>query len=477
MSNNHDNVVDVETDVDTNVEDDGAPTKSRVSYKAGSKKAAEPKKKKPTNQEALAKREAVKKRHEEACNLAAEKGLVSYFKLLVESNFADHLGKTVVSSALETIDERQKSAATRANGYNPFPATDYKLLNDTKTSHSKAKQASKSNGAKPASQPVVRKKGAKVQEPVEPQPESEEEHEEHEEQEETDMGDEDTEEKAVAPKTKKGIAQVTSAGKTYLALLVSKVTDEALDLTDGTKVKTRDDLVKFVYNDVALKEANKSQILRSVITSVDRLTGVLPESDDKLSEKYLAVAKTGNAYVKTKHVLAKHVSVYIAEYIRLIGHVVAKMLWVSKKQINQNTIELAMSMLDFGNHQYLLSKELTSEDEPTYDLNEGYFDDAREYLSIVLPPKAPVVRKPRKKPEDADASAAPVEPSSKKSTKKAAPAKEVRKPKAVEVEYEEGDDEEAEEDDDAEVEPEEEEEEEDPEEAPKKTRSLKPSRK
>ena len=466
MSAKQDNTVEVETDVDTVEETEQVPTKSRVSSKAGSKKSTEPKKKKATNLEAAAKREATKKRHEEACNAAADKGLVSYFKLLVEPNFADHLGKTVVASVLESIEALQKVESSAPNGYNAFPASIFKLSSEPKASREKAKQSTKTNSAKPTSQPVIRRKGAKVQEPVEPEPESEE-----EEHEETDMVDEE-EDKASAPaaKPKKNIAQITSSGKTCLALLVSKVTDEALDLTDGSKVKTREDLAKYVYNDEALKETNKSQILRSIITTVDRLSGVMPDSDDKLSEKYLAVVKTANIYGKNKGILAKHTSSYISEYVRLIGHVTAQFLWVAKKQINHNTIEMAMRMLELGNHQYLVANELATYDEPSYSLSEGYFNDAREYLSIVIPPKAPVVRKPRKKTEgDAESSDEP----DKKSKK--APAKEPRKPKAVEVEYEDVDEEEDEEAEEAVAdEEEEEEEEEEPEEVPKKTRSLKP---
>jgi hypothetical protein len=212
MSDNHDNNVVDETE-ETDIVIDQVPKKTRVSSKSTESKKKLPAKKKATNEEATAKRNAEKKRHKEACESAADRDLVSYFPTLVEHNFLDHLGKTVVASLLETIEYLQRVESTAPNGYNPFPASEYKLSTEpTKASREKAKPSAKGS-VKPSEQPKIRRKGAKVQEPVE-----EEEQEEHDEQEETDMVADENEEPTQAPKARKNIAQITLSGKTSISM-------------------------------------------------------------------------------------------------------------------------------------------------------------------------------------------------------------------------------------------------------------------
>ena len=266
--------------------------------------------------------------------------------------------------------------------------------------------------------------------------------------------------------------------------MTSKLVDELDNLSDVSKIKTKEDFVKHVYNDKSLKEQNKSQVLRAIITTVDRLNGLLPCSEDKLAEKFSTWVKN-DIFDKNKHALANFASKYLLEYVRLVGHTAAQFMWVSKKQINHNVIEATLRMLEMGNQQYLQQTEQTEEDDSTYSLSEGFFNDVREYLSLIMPPKAPSKKGKKKKTEDAESPAEsedaeeanpekPAKPVSKAAAKTAAkPAAKSSKKAAVAVTYEDEDEEEEEEVvEDVDVDEEEEEEEE--EEQPKKgARSLK----
>jgi hypothetical protein len=467
MSSQNDNIIDNETDV---VEVEKVPTKSRSSSKSEASKKKAPAKKKESNKEALAKRTAEKERNKAACEEAAGKGLVSFYWMFVESPFCDSLGKTVITSLLETIEHLQKVESSASNGYNPFPAHEYKLSLEPNAARERTKPTTKGS-VKPSAKPRIVKRGTKVQEPVET-PATEEDH-----NDETDMVEDGASEKAAAPKPKKNIAQITLSGKKYLAYLTSKLVDELDNLSDGSKIKTKEDLVKHVYNDKSLKEQNKSQVSRAIITTVERLNGLLPCSEDKLAEKFSTWVKN-DIFDKNKHALANFASKYLLEYVRLVGYTIAQFMWVSKKQINHNVVEAAIRMLEMGNQQYLQQTEQTEEDDSTYSLSEGFFNDVREYLSLVMPPKAPSKKGKKKKTEEDTET--PVDSDDAEDVKPEKPAKPVPKAAAkpvakagkkaaVAVTYEDEDDEEEE----VEVDEEEEEEEEEEEQPKKGARSLK----
>jgi hypothetical protein len=459
------NEVEMNEEFDNDVSIAKPPSKARASAKSSGDKA--PSKKKATNAEATAKRTAEQLRHSEACGQAVKENLTSYYVSLTDNSFIESAAKTLNNSILEGVKELQAASLQLANPYDAFPADVYKLSAEPKVSHSKGKQSTKSN-VKPTTKPRVIRKGGKAPEPVEPV-----EPEESEPSEETDVvSGGDVEEKPAAPKAKKNVAIITAYCKKALAFLISKLTDEACDLADsGVKIKNKEEFVKQVFSNETLSSRNKILVLRSVVSTVNKYNSKILNSDDKLADKYVALVQGDSILDKTQTHLAKIVSVYLSDYIKILGNIVANLIWVSKKQINHTTIESAIRTADYANY------------DPTGDQSskicEGFFNNLKRYVSLVMPPK-PAPRRKKKDDESSDGS----EPSTKgRKSKAAKEPKETKETKAkakarkVEqvVEYEDDGDENEEEEVEEEVEEEEEieEEEEEVEEEPPKKRSLK----
>lgn len=360
---------------------------------------------KPTTEEAKAKRLAEEARlNAEYEYIVGELGLVSIFPDLIAPRFQDKLANAVIMYAMQTINEMQKTEVTKDVDYNPFNPVEYILTNADKQTTSK-KASIKTRGA--ASKGVLTRKKTAAAAAASDGDDSDS-GSDSDVDSDGDVKDNGvnggttTDDKDAAKstkKTKKPVATFTKGGKSYLTFFIMRFTDDlrSADTAAKRRVKSNDEFKKFVFEQV--DKGVTAHVSRSVVATVERYRGLVDAiGNHPVMVDYVNHMSNDDGF-KDFPFMMNFVRDYLGEYLKLIGYFVAQQLWVTKKQINQTTIESVIRMLDTGNSIYYETHY--PRDETDYGLNCGFYQDARIYDERINP-KKPVTRTSRKKLDAAE---------------------------------------------------------------------------
>ncbi len=451
-------VEDTDVDVELEVEEPTTkvPTKPKVASKVSAgKDKAKKGGKQPANPEksadTAAKKKAEQDRYDAALATAAELGLVTVFEELTPASVQDKWATAVGLHILETINHIQQVEVRKEGDYNPYPSKEFVLFEDKVSSSGKKKSQVKTGKAdtktSASKKKAPLKRGAKhaVEEPEDHEEavEQEDQHDSVEESAEpTEKTPEEKEEK------KKNITTFTRDAKSYLGFFVMRFVDDYYSSEGGKNVKNDSDFTSYTYT--AITKDIYSQVSRAVVTSVNRMQYLVSDLPARGVPDELT--KLVGTHFSDRGSLIKFMGEYLSDYLKLIGVILANQIWVSRKMINQQAVDMAIRFINLGNYDAMLEAKAVSESESDCGLACGFFQDSHVYNNLVIA-KAP--KKPRTKAAKTDKGKKP----KKKEAEEEDPEADPEPEEDPDAEHEAEAEEDAEEEVELEIDPEEEEEE------------------
>ncbi len=326
---------------------------------------------------------AESKRYVEAISVSVAHEYIGAFSKLNEPGFPAALAKELMHYILQGINVIQTKEVVNEHSYNPYKPEEYILLNSKPQVE---KKQAKLKGAAAATLPAMVPKKKGQQHAPQPEPVSN-----------TDEDDQPSNTADVIPaseikveetktKTKgpKSITQINKNAKTYLAFIVNRFVFEIFSMNKAPNMSSDTDFTNYVLSGLS-GDIFKSQLCRVIVPTVNRLQ----HEAQSIKEQDLATRLTSaikNSDTGFDNDLITYIVRYLVSYFRLLGWTLANQLWLVHKGVSAQSIETAMRMLDFGNHDYLYEAAVCTDDEPDLGLHYGVLSDAREHDKLINPP-------------------------------------------------------------------------------------------
>lgn len=370
----------------------GAKTVAKKGAKAAPKKAAA--KKEPSEEQ---------KRYDAAMNAAVDASYVTDFEALKPRSVHDKCGSLLSMYILEAVNQLQQDEVVDEKSYNPYPSSDYILLEDklSGTSTAKGKTVKKAGDVvgKPSKKRLPPKRGQKKVDEPEPEVTAEAEEPEAEAEEDAEAEAEDAEadtsenkEESKANKPRSNVVTINRNGKTYLGFIMMRFVDELYSTEGGKNIRSNEEFTKFVMEKIT-KDIN-SHMARVIVCTVNRNERRVAGVSDHTFQK--DIGSRFDEYFDERSCIAKYLSDYLMKYFKLLAQSIASDLWVSHKGVNGQTIEKAMRQLNMGNYEYMVDSKYVVDGESDYGLTRGILNEARGFDKLLNPPPPPLTEEQKK---------------------------------------------------------------------------------
>lgn len=325
----------------------------------------------------------------------------------INKSVSENISTRMYKFILTHIHHLQNTEVKNNQYPDTYPNDKYYDLNSQDAKKTVSKRKVKTTGD---DKPVKETIPNRILDEEETAEEQEEQEEQHEEEEQTDPIEETEEVKPAeeAKATKKHLARMDRTAKTWFGFIMNRYLTEYYNLAKHSNSPNPDEFVKFTCT--ANNKKYASRLTRSVVLSCERLYKSIEHVNDHGLGNYLQTTiesvfsqlkDNKNERIIVPHLIS-HMARYLSTYFRLIGVVLADLLWTQtfSTSVKGSHIEYAMRILDYGNLQYALDKGYIPNSESFMGLSTGILTYGRYYQEVTLPivvKRPPPVRPPTKR--------------------------------------------------------------------------------
>lgn len=312
----------------------------------------------------------------------------------INKNVSENISIKMYKFILTHINYLQNTEVKNNHYPDTYPSDKYYDLNSQNDKKPPSKRKVNTTNDKPVKETIPNRILDDDDESTEPVEEAQEE-EAQEEEEQTDPIETTDETKPVeeTKTTKKHLARMDRTAKTWLGFIMNRYLTEYYNLAKHSNSPNPDEFVKFTCT--ANNKKYASRLTRSVVLSCERLYKSIEHVNDHGLGNYMQqtietvfgqLKDNKNERIIVPHLIS-HMARYLSTYFRLIGVVLADLLWTQTftTSVKGSHIEYAMRVLDYGNLQYAMDKNYISNSESFMGISSGILTYGRYYQEVTLP--------------------------------------------------------------------------------------------
>jgi len=343
------------------------------------------------SKESAEKAKKEQERLQKALQSQINKEIIGDFDLINIKSFAEKCSNKLIEYILKAIDNIKEYEVKKYKAPDPFPENAYILLNEKLNPLHKTRAIVKKGDLKPKKTRIPKKKGHSDNHTMDDDNDDDndgpsDEHSENLSSQTTANDSQTDSEKKVS---KKNITQVQRTAKVCLQFIINRFVYEIYSIETNTKARitNRNEFTKFVFENTP--EEFTSQITTVIIPAVDNFGHLVYDIPDYQLTQY--ITSIINNWFDDRQYLISHIAEYIVSYLKLLGFILAKFLWVKPQGINSNIIEMAMRILDINTTESYFTSHKVDPSKLNFGLASGIILQMHMFENTLYPqvPKKP----------------------------------------------------------------------------------------